>query len=424
VLRTWWRLHIPESPTARRFLSATLINTFGSGIRDVSFPIFLVIIAHLTATQVGLGLLVAGAVGILFAPTAGRLCDKLGAERALVAGCVLKGLISCCLIFINSLFLLCLIMSCTAIASQVAQIGMSAFIASMNADDRNVMRARINVVSNIGLAVGMGGSAVILAVGTREAFLVAFLLDGVTFLATAAILWRIPSAALGVAPVRRPAPSSGAWATMVKDRRFAAVTALNGFLYFHQQVLLLGLPLWIASTGDLPHIVNTAFFAVNLFLVILLQVRFSMPIRSVASAATAWRRSGVVIAGAFAAMLVVTQLDSTYWKIIVAICGVTLLTFGELWFSAAEMPLSTGLAPDDAKGLYQGIFMVGRNVVDMAGPLLAALFCVSLGPLGWAILAAFYVAFSALGPGVVKWAAGDAAQAEPSQQAVSSAASH
>jgi hypothetical protein len=123
-------------------------------------------------------------------------------------------------------------------------------------------------------------------------------------------------------------------------------------------------------------------------------------------------------------MLVVTQLDFTYLKIIVAIGGVTLLTFGELWFSAAEMPLSAGLAPDGARGLYQGIFMMGRDIVDATGPLLAALFCVSLGPPGWAILAASYVLFSVVGPGGSEVGRRARPRAESSQSAVTSVTSH
>jgi MFS family permease len=404
AIKSWWRSNVPSDPDGRRFVSASLVNNLGSATQETILPLFLVQIADIPATQVGLGYLVAGAVGLAFAPFAGRLCDRLGPKQVLTIGYTIQAMIACCLVFVDSLALFCGLVAVAKAASQVARIGRMTLVIGIGEERRNTLKAQMNVFSNVGVAAGMAVSAIVLSIGTREAYLAGFVIDALTFVA-ATLLQR--GVAIDIPKAGRPGPGPkppSPWRSLFVDYRYTAVVGLNGFLFFHQNILFLGIPLWIASTGELPRALATAIFFINFALSILLQVRFASPVKGIAPAARSWRRSAVGILFACMVVFAATQLKSTALAVLAVAVAAVLFTLGELWYMASELEISAGLAPDDQRGLYQGMFGLGRDIATTGGPLLAAFFCVSLGASGWLVLATLYGLFAAGAPAVVRWA--------------------
>ncbi|AEV81267.1 major facilitator superfamily protein [Actinoplanes sp. SE50] len=401
VLTSWWRANLPADPAGRRFVAGSLVDNLGSGVRDVILPLFLVQIAGLPVAEVGTGLLVSGLIGLLGAPFAGRAADRAGAKTALTLGCTLNAVVSCLLISIHSLAAMCLLLAVSRVATQFSRVGRLTILAHVAGERRNTLRAQINIFNNVGVAVGMGVSATALTLGTRSAYLAGFLLDAVTFLIAVAIQLPIRVDAIAgpaVTPPRAPAP----WRHLFTDHRYAVATALNGLLCLHQAILFLGIPLWIAATHLVPRPVTAVLFLLNLTLVIALQVRFSAPVRGLAPAARSWRRSATGVAGACALMVAATRVDSTAVRVALVVGAGALLTLGELCYSAAETEISTVLAPAEHRGLYQGVFVLGRDAAQTAGPLVAALFCVSLHAWGWGLLLAGFALFAVLAPAAVR----------------------
>lgn len=394
----WWRSNVPDDTEGRRFVFGSLINNLGSGVQETVFPFFLILVAHIPATETGLAFLIAGAVGLASPPFAGRLCDRLGPRGVVVVGYSCQAAVSCGLVFIHSLWTLCLLLSIARAAAQVSRVGRLSMVAGVRPERRNTLRAQMSVCSNVGVAAGMGLSAVVLSIGTRDAYLAGFLLDALTFVVATVVQWSVTMATAAAPPTTRKGRS---WSVLFTDRRFASVTALNGFLCFHQVVLFLGVPLWIASTGAVPRPVTTAIAVINMAMTILLQVRFSAPVRGVRDAARAWRRAASGIVVACGLILLVRQLDSTVLRIGTVAVAVVFFTLGELWYSAAEMEVSTALAPEGRVGTYQGLFLLGRDGATTGGPLLAAFLCVSLGSGGWLLLAGLYAVFGLVGPAVL-----------------------
>lgn len=400
----WLRSAIPEDSPGKRLAGASLINNLGSATQETIFPLFLVLSAGISAARTGTGLLIAGVVGLSASPLAGWLSDRYSPKSLLTAACSLQAVVSSLLIFIHSFLTFCVLMSITSAAAQVVRIARMSLISGIPPDRRNTLRAQIGVMTNVGVGLGVALSAIVLWIGTREAYLTAFVLDALTYIAAAALqrsvriaepMTGVASTATDGAPTRR---------SVLHDYRYSAAVALNGVLYMHQNILVLGIPLWIAATGNLPRAMATAVFLIDLVLVIALQVRFAAPVTSLRTAATAWRSSAVAIAIACLLMFAATTVDFTSVRLIAVLVAAVCLTLGELWYTAAELEISAGLAPAERMGAYQGLFALGRDSAKACGALGAAFFCVSLGSRGWIVLLAVYCGFGLLAPRALHWA--------------------
>lgn len=395
------------------------MNNFGNGAQLALFPLFLVSIADLSAAQVGLALMIAGIVGIVSSPVAGWLSDRTTPSRLLILGGFAQGAVAILLFFVNTVLTLCVLAAAARVLSQIVRVARLSIVAQVPDATRNVLRAQMNVYSNAGVAMGTAVSAAVIAVGSKDAYLVGFVLDSGTFVASALIQQGL-SAQKRSAQAESAQSAASPWRTALKDRRYAAVTVLNGFLFFHQSVLFLGIPLWIASTNEIPKVLTTVIFLMNMAITILLQVKFSEGMKDLRTAAVAWRRSALAISLACVLVYMAVRAHGDAVQILAVLGAALLFTLGELWHSSTEMEVSTRLAPEEQHGLYQGIFTLGRDAAQTAGPFLAALFCVSLNPDGWLILTALYALFALGGPYVLN-RMHEVPVADPAQAAAESA---
>ncbi|MCX5071095.1 MFS transporter [Streptomyces sp. NBC_00424] len=413
----WWTQNVPRSATQRRFVLASLIDSAGTGVHFTIFPLYLILIVHISAVQVGTGLLLASLVGMLMNIPVGRACDLVGPRAVLALGYAAQALVAGLLILIRDVVAFTLLVTLGKVASQAVRLGRNVLVAGAGGDQRNVLRAQMNASSNIGLAAGMGISAIILVDASPAAFEVGFLINCASFVSAAVVqCWaKVPAKVPATAPRDR---AGGRVRAALKDVKYCSVGLLNGLLGFHQQVFFLGLPLWIAAHGGVPRSLTSLVFFVNFVLTVLLQVRASSTVHNYRDALGAWRKSGLWLALGFGILAAFSHSSPWLVALAVVVMG-TLLTFGEIWYGAAEFELSVALAPRTSLGLYQGVFELGSDAFAMAGPLLATLVCVSMGQAGWATLALVYLAFALLAPRVVEWAARGREQAEqPLDQAV------
>src|SRR5207302_7070186 len=71
--------------TRRRLAIATFAGTIGTGLNYAILPIYLVRAVGLSPTQVGLGMSVAGGIGLVAGFVLGHLADRLGPHWIVVA---------------------------------------------------------------------------------------------------------------------------------------------------------------------------------------------------------------------------------------------------------------------------------------------------------------------------------------------------
>lgn len=396
------RQHLPETARARRFVLATAVDNLGTGIHFVIFPIYLITTVGISPTLVGAGLSFAAVLGLIAAVPIGQTVDRLNPQAVLFVGTALQAAVAVTLVFTRTFALFCLAICIGRVASQGVKLARMVMIARVGGDERNRLRGQMTVAMNVGYASGMGVSGLLLAVGSEDAFTVGFIINAVTYLVAGLLQGTIDGAG-----ARAAADNAGSrpnrWAAL-QDRSYVSVACLSALVYFHQSVLVLGIPLWIAASGAVPLWTATVVFGVNMAMTVLLQMRASNRVTNVGAAAKAMRFSSTTIAAGCGLVAVATAGVPAPLAIAVVITSAILLTLGEMWSGAAEYELSVALAPEASLGTYQAVFAMGIDAADVAGPLAVALLCVTLGATGWLLVAGLFVALAILAMPLVTWA--------------------
>lgn len=189
----------------------------------------------------------------------------------------------------------------------------------------------------------------------------------------------------------------------LKDRPYVVVTALDGIMSIHGQVLLFALPLWIVTHTDIPRWFVGASALLNTAMVVAFQVRASRGVDSEAAAAAAWRRAGVVLFVGLTLVAATSRLSGPSAALTIT-AGVVMVTVGELWHAAGSFELRFRLAPDHAQGQYSGVFGFGTGLAQVVAPSLLSLLCLGWGAPGWITVGGVFLLVGLGMPRVVRWA--------------------
>lgn len=100
----------------RRLIAATLVNTLGNGVYAAVGALYLTRAAGLSVGQVGVGLTVAGLVGLVTSTPLGVVADRLGPNRAYVGFLILQAITMSALTQVRSFLPYVVVAGVTAIA--------------------------------------------------------------------------------------------------------------------------------------------------------------------------------------------------------------------------------------------------------------------------------------------------------------------
>ncbi|MEV5966308.1 MFS transporter [Kribbella sp. NPDC051952] len=383
-------------PAVRSLIAATLVNTLGNGVYAAVAALYLTRAAGLSVGQVGVGLTIAALIGLAASTPLGVVADRLGPNRTYVGFLLLQTVTMTALTQVRSVVPYVVVAGVTAIADSGQRGAKGALIAGLAPVDQRVRtRAILRVATNIGMGVGMGLAGIVLAVDRREVYVIALLANAATYLVTAGLV------RFGMPPVPPVPRATGPSAlTAVRDRRFLVFVALDGVLTMHAAMAQIGIPLWIATSTDAPRWMVSVLLVLNSVAVVLLQVRVARGTETLTGAARAGRRAGLLLA---IACLVLAVTDTTSGTVTVALLIVAALVHvvGEMLQSAGGWGISFELAPPGAQGQYQGAYAMGRQLGDLAAPLLLTTVAISWGWPGWLLVAAIFLTAGLLIPPVV-----------------------
>ncbi|MFJ8821529.1 MFS transporter [Streptomyces sp. NPDC102467] len=398
---------MPNRSRVRALAAAQLANSVGDGAYYVTSALYFTRIVGLSATQIGLALTLAWAIGAVAGVPLGALADRRGPRGAsvLLALATAAAVLSFLVIRSYSGFLL------AVVAYAVAQCGLAAARQALLAglvgpESRTGVIARLQSTLNAGLAVGAAIGGLALRHDTPAGYLAVFALDGAGFVACALILGRLPVVA--------PAPARTAKEprlAVLRDRPYAAVTLLNAVLLLRMPLLSLAVPLWIVRHTDAPSWLVSALFVLNTAGVMAFQVRMARgvgagaPADGVRSAARTVRRSGIVMLASCAVFAASASGGLSPWgAAAVLVLASILQLIGEMQQSAGSWHLAFVLAPAGQVGQYQGFFGTGVPLARTVGPLVLTALLVTWGVPGWLVLGAVFVgAGAAMGP-AARWA--------------------
>ncbi|WP_327087550.1 MFS transporter [Nonomuraea sp. NBC_01738] len=374
------------SSTVRALAYATFLRAVGRGLFITVSVIFFKLSVGLQDAEVGLGLTIAGAVGLAGGLPAGRLADVVGPRRVQIAFAVVSGLAVSAYALVGSFAGFVIVAAVVSFADAGESAARGALVGgSVPADQRVKARAFLRAVTNVGWTVGGLGAGAALHFDARPVYLAMIFGCSAAYLGSAALGLRVPR----VAPVPRPEDGTPVW-LVLRDRPYAMLSLLNAVLFVQNGLFTVALPLWVVSRTSAPPLTVAALAMLNTITVTLLQMRLSRGSDDVAGAARAQRRAGVFLLGA--CVLFALAAGQPVWvAVTVLIAGGLLHVFGELLQAAGSWGLSYELAPEHAIGQYQGLYQMGQQAANIVAPALLTAVVTGWGSLGWLLVGALFL---------------------------------
>lgn len=389
---------IPVDPTLRVLALGTLVNRASGGAVFTTFALYFTRHVGLGATQVGLALSIAAAVGAIAQVPGGHYGDVRGPREVLRELTLLTGVATIGLALARSFWTLVGVISLVTAAQMAANSVRNGYIARIAVGGQGVrFKAYLRAVTNVSMTFGALVGGVALWIDRPWAYVGVFLFDAATSIVTGVLFNRLPH--LPGAPARADGEPRLA---VARDVPYVVATLLTSVLFMHFVVIEIGIPLWISQHTTAPTSMVGIMLAINCIAVGLFQVRLSRGAEGVTSGARAVFRGGAWIAVAF---VLIGLTDGVAREVAVPLlllsCGVHVV--GEMVSSSGQWGVSMGLAPVERQGQYQGFAGLAFSLSRVAAPTLITVLCIEWGRPGWFVLGGLILAATALMKPVSAW---------------------
>jgi predicted MFS family arabinose efflux permease len=372
--------------------ATTLVNR--AGMMAVPFLVlYLTTYLGVSAAVAGLAISAYGVGGLVTAPIAGRLADRVGPFVVLRASLALTGIV---LLIIplakNFIVILGLTFLWAVVADAARPATMSVLTGSTPPDRRKAAIALNRLAVNLGMSIGpaVGGFLAVVS------FPLLFVVDGLTSLAAAGVLTVLlarnrhllavppgPRAAQPSIKRSRFAPSL-VWRNRPAMLFFATAFLVNIVFSQHQGAM----PLYLVRDLHYRESFYGGLFVLNTLLIVAIEVPLNI-------AMAHWRTrvaiglATVLIAVGFGALAGATT------TIPIAIT-VIIWTFGEMIFFPTSVAYVAELAPPGKTGEYMGMFSGAMSLALIVGPWLGTFLLDRVGaPTTWTTM--FVCGLSAAG---------------------------
>lgn len=360
--------------------------SLGKGAWFTCWAIFFIRSVGLSAAEFGIGITVAGVIGVIAGAPFGYLADRLGARETLIGLVIVQGLAIFSYAFVHG-FWSAMVVTCVVVGAERSASGIRiAVISGLTSDaDRLHSISTARVLTQGGIVVGTVIGAVVLSLDSRPGYLALVFGYAAASLVFAVLLaWRVPHvASLGDRKVKRKALA-------LRDRPFLLITLCNGLLALNWGMLESGMPLWITTHTHAPAWIIGVIMGANAVAMVLFQNPVTKAGTTVADAGWLGLWSGIVLAAA-CAFFTFSYRGAGTAVIVALLVAAAVHVIGELLFVGSGLGLSVGLTPPDAHGEYQGMFATGQAIAMIIAPGIMTALLVGWGVLGWFVLATLYV---------------------------------
>lgn len=387
------RLLLPTDPVQRALTLATITASLSTGLFYSVSALYFTRVIGLAATTVGIGLTIAGAVGVAASFLGGYAADRVGADRLQLWANAVQGVALLAYIFAANAVEFTLV-ACFAVGARALQGSAKATLQArwFAGPERVEIRARLRVVTNVFIGLGTVLAGVALLADTATAYRTTMVIVGVfTAGATAPLsgLRRVPGFAavmdVHLDPDRVDGPSP------LRDRTYVASVVLNSVVAMQFSLTSVGVPLWIVTRTEAPAVVISLMLLLNTVLVALFQIRAARGTHDIAIAGRTVRRGSLLLA---AACLLYAAAGSVgvVLAVVTLVVAELLATWAEIWCEAGGWGLAFELADPRSAGAYQGLTQTGYSLASMVAPALVTATAVDHGWPGWALLAVLFAA--------------------------------
>jgi MFS family permease len=388
-LRRW----LPPGQATRRFLLVSLIDSVGTGLFLAGSALFFTRVVGLSTAQMGVALSAAGITGFLFAVPVGRLADRIGSRRALIALQICRGAGFVAYLFVGDFATFFLVACLLGIGERTSGPITQTIIGSVEEGPSPVRTmAAMGVVRNVGFTFGAVLATLTIATNSDDGFRALVLANALSFFFAAAVLVRTRISGRASAGAAAPSESR----MRVHDPRYLLLTALNGVLFLHTVLLAVGLPLWIVTHTAAPEPLIGVVVVVNTVLAVGLGVRLSRGVEGIREAAVRQHWAGWSLAACCVLIAPTGALGGLAASALLLVAAVV-LTLGEIWQSLGAWGISYGLSPERERNYYLSVYNLGDTGATIIGPALITVGVMHAGAEGWLGLAAV---FAATGPAI------------------------
>ncbi|MCW2892372.1 MAG: Major Facilitator Superfamily protein [Actinomycetia bacterium] len=403
---------LPEAGARRAYGLVTLVNTFGFGLIVTSMVLYFTRVMHLSSDEVGLGMTIAGLVGLIAGVPIGDLADRYGPRVVVRATFLVSFLTTVGFLLVRDFAAFVAVATVDMLAMNANGAADGALLRRVGGEDgrdATVFRSATHALTNVGIALGAIGCAVAVEIGTPDAYRALIAGNALTFLGAWVVSGRLPK----YPPL--PAPDDGPRWGALTDRPFVAYCAHNALMSMQYFVMLTPLPLWIVTRTRAPGWTVGAVLLLNTFIVIAFQVRVGRNVSTIAQGGVAIRKAGLLFLVSCCAIGFTAGLPGWAALLLVA-AAIAVHSIGELHHASGTFALDFGMAPEHAQGQYQGLAGLGLGAGATFAPILMLGLCLRFGEAGWLGLGVFFAVLGLTAPAIARWGAStrpSAAAAEP-----------
>ncbi|GGR50932.1 MFS family permease [Nocardioides luteus] len=406
-------IRLPSEPVERPLVGAIAALSLARGMFFAVSALYFTRTIGLSAVTVGIGLTVAGGVGVLTTYAGGRLSDRWGADRVQLWSMASYGIALLAYALARDVVAFLVVATWVSASRGFQSSAQSTLIARwFEGPDRVAVRARLRVVMNVMIGAGTLLAALALAVDTAAAYRGTMVLVGLltTVAALPLVGLRRRVAGLGRRMDAGSDPAVATGPSPLRDRTYVTATVLTGVMAIHFGVTSIGVPLWVADHTDAPTVLVSLLLVVNTVYVALFQVRASRGTHDIVTAGRAVRGAGFLLLGScvlFAAAAQVGPAVATGVLVLAALASSAAETRGE----AGSWGLAFELADPQRAGAYQGVSQMGYALAHMLAPLAVTATAIDHGTGGWLVLGSVFAVTGILTALLARHAA--AARGEP-----------
>ena len=361
------------------------ISSVGSGLWFTVWALYLTREVHLSLSQAGIAMSLAGLVGFISPIPLGRLADRRGPREIYRLLLCAEAISSLGFAACSNVWQVAIVASAFAACSQGGTGVSSALITQLAADQDPIdLLARMRANSHAGQALGAAVRAVVIAMDARAGYSGAIILNATSVLLFAVELGRVPS--IPARPVELVRPRVGA----VRDIPFTTLATICGVLCLCWGLMSTGLPLWIADATHAPHAISGVIVFASTVAIALLQTAFSSGYKSPPAAARAALRSGISLAACCLLLALAAGPATLPATSLLLIAGIAHI-LGELWFVAASRGFSVPLMDTRYPAEYQSVFAAGEGLAIMLAPALMTSVVIPNHTAGWCGMALLFI---------------------------------
>lgn len=386
------------TPLVRRLSAQSVLSAFGDGVFLTGSAVFFTQIVGLSATQVGLGLTLAGAATFALSVPLGKLSDRFGAKRVWALSSLLEALLYLVWLTIGGMLAFVVMLIGLELVSSASRSARNAYRFDVFPRAERVRsNAYFRAARNVGYTLGALLAGVALATNDDGVIRMVPVITAGLLVLNAVLVSRLPSAVhhADSEPLEDLLKHSGERSSALRNRGYVLMSVLSGVLATHQVLLNVVIPLWLVEETDAPRVLLAWLFGTNTVMAVALQVAAARGITTVADSLRAQRR------GAFFFILscgiVMVTHDTVGWVTIALVwIGHVTVTGAELFNSAGDWGLQAELSDPERRGEYQGVSQLGYTLGSVWAPAAYTFLAMSWGTPGWLVIAAVVLLADAL----------------------------